>query len=85
MLKVASLFCGCGGSDLGLLGGFNFLGNHYPRLGFDIVYAVDFDKYAVETYNANFLHMTKLRDKLSACDDFEIVTVRGLGYKAVLK
>ena len=56
MLKAASLFCGCGGSDLGLLGGFNFLGNHYPRLGFDIVYAVDFDKYAVESYNANFLH-----------------------------
>ena len=31
------------------------------------------------------VYMTKLRDKLSACDDFEIVTVRGLGYKAVLK
>ena len=31
------------------------------------------------------VYMTKLRDKLSACDDFEIVTVRGLGYKAVMK
>lgn len=30
-------------------------------------------------------YITKLRDKLSGCDDFEIVTVRGLGYKAVLK
>lgn len=56
MLKVASLFCGCGGSDLGLLGGFTYLGHHYPRLNFDIVYAVDFDKYAVETYNSNFWH-----------------------------
>lgn len=56
MLKVASLFCGCGGSDLGILGGFNFLGNHYPRLNFEISYAVDFDKYAVETYNNNFEH-----------------------------
>ena len=27
----------------------------------------------------------KLRDKFSACNDFEIVTVHGLGYKAVLK
>lgn len=62
MLKVASLFCGCGGSDLGILGGFNFLGNHYPRLGFDIVYAVDFDKYAVETYNANFSHPAECAD-----------------------
>lgn len=31
------------------------------------------------------VYMTKLRDKLSECDDFEIVTVHGLGYKAVLK
>lgn len=31
------------------------------------------------------VYMTKLRDKFSACDVFEIVTVRGLGYKAVLK
>jgi hypothetical protein len=29
--------------------------------------------------------MTKLRNKFSACEDFEIVTVHGLGYKAVLK
>lgn len=62
MLKVASLFCGCGGSDLGLLGGFDFLGKHYPRLGYDIVYAVDFDKYAVETYNSNFLHPADCAD-----------------------
>ena len=31
------------------------------------------------------LYITKLRDKLSGCDGFEIKTVRGLGYKAVLK
>lgn len=31
------------------------------------------------------VYVTKLRDKLSACDGFKIVTVRGLGYKAVLK
>ena len=30
------------------------------------------------------VYVTKLRDKLSACDGFKIVTVRGLGYKAVL-
>ncbi|MEA4806718.1 response regulator transcription factor [Acetobacterium wieringae] len=29
--------------------------------------------------------ITKLRDKLSDCQDVEIVTVRGLGYKAVIK
>lgn len=31
------------------------------------------------------VYMTKLRGKLSKCDDFEIVTVHGLGYKAVIK
>jgi DNA-binding response OmpR family regulator len=31
------------------------------------------------------VYMTKLRNKFSACTDFEIVTVHGLGYKAVLK
>ena len=31
------------------------------------------------------VYMTKLRGKLSECKDFEIVTVHGLGYKAVLK
>ena len=30
------------------------------------------------------VYVTKLRDKLSACDGFKIVTVRGLGYKGIL-
>ena len=31
------------------------------------------------------VYMTKLRSKLAACDDFELKTVHGLGYKAVIK
>lgn len=31
------------------------------------------------------VYITKIRDKFSACDGFEIKTVRGLGYKAVLR
>ena len=31
------------------------------------------------------VYMTKLRGKLAACEDFEIKTVHGLGYKAVIK
>ena len=30
-------------------------------------------------------HINRLRDKFSDCSDFDIVTVRGLGYKAVKK
>ena len=42
-MKVASLFCGCGGLDMG-----------FHQAGYDIVWANDFDKYAVQTYNVNF-------------------------------
>ena len=31
------------------------------------------------------VYMTKLRAKLSDCSDFEILTVHGLGYKAVIR
>lgn len=31
------------------------------------------------------VYMTKLREKFSCCKEFEIVTVHGLGYKAVIK
>ena len=31
------------------------------------------------------VYMTKLRSKLADCDDFEIKTVHGLGYKVILK
>ncbi len=41
-MKVASLFSGIGGLDLGFI-----------QNSFEIVWANDFDKYAVETYKAN--------------------------------
>lgn len=31
------------------------------------------------------VYITKLRDKFSLCSEFEIKTIRGLGYKAVIK
>ncbi len=61
-LKVASLFCGCGGMDLGIIGGFNFLDTEYPRSAFDIVYAVDNDEYCTKIYNANFDHKCIVKD-----------------------
>lgn len=61
-LKVASLFCGCGGMDLGIIGGFDFLDTHYPRSMFDIVYAVDNDAYCTKIYNANFQHKCQVED-----------------------
>ena len=53
-LKVASLFCGCGGTDLGITGGFNFLGKNYSSNNIEIVYANDIDVNACELFEENF-------------------------------
>lgn len=52
-LCAVSLFAGCGGLDLGFLGGFDFLGKQYRRLPFDIVWANDIDQAACATYRGN--------------------------------
>lgn len=53
-LKVASLFCGCGGTDVGLLGNFDFLGKHYRQNPMKIVYANDIDDNACAIFEKNF-------------------------------
>lgn len=53
-LKVASLFCGCGGTDVGLLGDFEFLGNQYASNDLEIVYANDIDDNACNIFKENF-------------------------------
>ena len=42
-MKVVSFFSGLGGLDKG-----------FVDTGYDIIWANDFDKYAVQTYKANF-------------------------------
>lgn len=61
-LKVTSLFCGCGGMDLGIQGDFNFLGKHFEELPFEVVYAADNDSYATAIYNSNFEHKCETKD-----------------------
>ena len=61
-MKVVSLFCGCGGMDYGMTGGFSYLGSQYPELPFDIVYAVDNDPYCTKIYNSNFKHKCEIKD-----------------------
>lgn len=61
-LKVISLFSGCGGSDLGMLGGFSFLDKKYAKLPIEIALAIDNDKKAVATYNENFKHPAEAVD-----------------------
>lgn len=51
---VVSLFSGCGGMDLGLIGGFDFLGKHYAKTGFEIIWANEISPAACKTYRENF-------------------------------
>ena len=51
--SVVSLFSGCGGMDLGFVGGFSFGGQFYERLPFRIAWANDIDRQACDTYSAN--------------------------------
>ncbi len=53
-LKVASLFCGCGGTDVGLIGDFDFLNKHYSSNNMEIVYANDIDSNACAIFEKNF-------------------------------
>lgn len=59
----------------------------YPKKTFTRAQLMDefWDADSNTALRAVDVYMTKLRDKFSGCDDFQIVTVHGLGYKAVLK
>ena len=61
-LRAISLFCGAGGSCLGLIGGFTYLKKRYRPTGIEIVHASDIDEKAVKTYNANFRHKADVAD-----------------------
>lgn len=51
--RIASLFSGCGGLDLGFTGGFDFYNTYFPLLPTHIVFANDFDSDASTCYNSN--------------------------------
>ena len=53
-ISVISLFSGCGGMDLGFVGGFDFLGKSYKKNGFKIVWANELNPAACKTYRENF-------------------------------
>lgn len=58
----------------------------YPNKTFSRAQLMD-EFWGVESeagFRAVDVYITRLRDKFSACDGFEIKTVRGIGYKAVI-
>ena len=77
-LRVASLFCGCGGTDVGLLGDFDFLGKHYDSNSMEIVYANDIDDNSCNIFKENFRITPDNRDirevKSEELPEFDILT-----------
>jgi len=61
-LSVISMFSGCGGMDLGFIGGFNIFGRHYEPLPFDVVWANDLNIAACRTYRRNLGHDIRCED-----------------------
>ena len=61
-MRIASLFAGCGGADLGILGDFKYLGRTYAKRDVEFVHVSDIDAKAVATYNLNFAHQAEVRD-----------------------
>lgn len=58
----------------------------YPKKTFSRAQLMDefWDINSETSLRAVDVYITRLREKLSGCDGFEIKTVRGIGYKAVL-
>lgn len=54
MYNVVSLFCGCGGVDLGTVGGFIFNKKEYKKHPCKLVYACDIDQKAIDSHKLNF-------------------------------
>lgn len=77
-LKVASLFCGCGGTDVGIQGDFVFLGKHYASNNTEIVYANDIEQTACAIFEKNFGIRPDSRDirevKSEELPEFDILT-----------
>lgn len=62
ILKVISLFSGCGGMDLGIEGGFTIFNRIYENNPFEIVFSNDIIEKACTTYNHNFSHKSYCGD-----------------------
>lgn len=61
-ISTVSFFAGCGGLDLGAMGGFTFLNKYYEPQPFNILAAYDNDKYAVDAYKLNLSDHAHLAD-----------------------
>jgi DNA (cytosine-5)-methyltransferase 1 len=67
--RVISLFSGAGGLDLGLVGGFEYLGVNYSENPFEIILANDINEKAVITQNNYFSKKAVCKDVIELLED----------------
>ncbi len=60
--STVSFFCGCGGLDLGFLGGFSYKDRNISKLPFQIRAAYDFDAKCIDTYQRNISDHAEVKD-----------------------
>lgn len=78
--SVVSLFSGCGGMDLGFIGGFDFLGKHFQKNGFQIIWANEINSAACKTYRTNFKHPIiegDIKDNINSLPESADVVIGG--------
>ena len=79
--QVVSLFSGCGGMDLGFIGGFHFGDKFYDYLPFDIVWANDLDDQACNTYVLNlgegYLHCGDVAEVMNTLPESADIVIGG--------
>ena len=77
---IVSLFSGCGGLDLGFLGGFPFAGRYFDRLPFTVTWANESNPDACKTYKLNLkhhIHQGLIADMFSTLPDSADVVLGG--------
>lgn len=79
-LKVVSLFAGCGGMDLGFIGGFDFLGKRYGKHPFEILWANELNPQACRTYAYNVgahIHCGDIWEEMDGLPSYADVVIGG--------
>lgn len=79
-ITVVSLFSGCGGMDLGFVGGFDFLGKHYGKTGMKIIWANEISPAACKTYRENlggYIVEGDIREEIGRLPPYADIVVGG--------
>lgn len=79
-ISVVSLFSGCGGMDLGFVGGFDFLGRRFGKTGFKIIWANEINPAACRTYKKNlgdYIVEGDINEYLDKLPDYADVVIGG--------